>query len=131
MGVQENLDLVRRGYEAFSAGDVETLSNMMTPDAIHTVPGKSPISGAYKGVEDILAMYGELFTRSNGTMKVALEDVLSDGGDRVVSIHRSTAEREGRTISQREALLFTIANGKIVEVQDFWNDIGEQDDFWT
>lgn len=131
MGVQENLDLVRRAYAAFSAGDVDTLSNMLASDAVHTVPGKNPISGSHKGVEDILAMYGELFTRSDGTIKVVLEDVLSDGGDRVVAIHRSTAEREGRTISQREALLFTIANGKAVDVQDFWTDIDEQDDFWA
>ena len=87
MGASENLELVRRGYAAFSTGDMETLSGLFKPDVVHSVPGTSPIAGDHKGPDEVLAMYGNLFSLSEGTMSVELEDVLSDGGNQVVSIH--------------------------------------------
>jgi ketosteroid isomerase-like protein len=131
MGVQENLDIVRKGYAAFSSGDVETLAGLFGDDPVHSVPGSSPIAGDHKGVQDILQMYGRLGELSAGSMKVELESVMSDGGNQVVAVHTSTAEREGRSLQQREALLFTIEDGKISSIQDFFPDIEEQDRFWS
>jgi ketosteroid isomerase-like protein len=126
-----NVELVRRVYAAFSAGDVETLSKLLSADAVHVVPGNSPISGAHKGQESVLKMYGDLATRTNNTMKVELEEVLSNGSDQVIAVHRSTAERAGKKLNQREALLFTISNDRIVEIRDFFTDIAAQDAFWA
>ena len=124
MSVQSNLDLVRKGYAAFSAGDADTLSELMSPDIVHIVPGSSPLSGAHKGFPNVLAMYGQLGELSAGTMKVDLQDVVSDGGNRVIAIHRATATRpDGRSMDMQEALLFTISDGKVVEIQDFFADI--------
>lgn len=131
MTVQENLDLVRRGYAAFSSGDTATLSELFAPDIVHTVPGSSPLAGSHKGPQDVLTMYGKLAELSNGSVRVELEDVLSDGGDRVIAIHQSTAERNGQQLSVREALLFTIADGKVAEIQDFFADIEANDAFWS
>jgi ketosteroid isomerase-like protein len=127
----KNLDIVRRGYAAFSAGDVATLSELIASDAVHVVPGNGPISGAHKGQESILTMYGDLAKRSNNTMKVELQDLLSNGSDQVVGVHRATAQREGKKLDQREVLVFTINNGKIVEIRDFFTDIAAQDAFWA
>ena len=62
-----NEDLVRRGYQAFSEGDMETLSSLYAPDAVHVATGNSPVSGEYRGVDAILAYYGTLFELSDGT----------------------------------------------------------------
>lgn len=131
MGVQDNLELVRRGYAAFGAGDTATLSELFAPDIVHAIPGSAPISGAHKGPQNVLALYGKLAELSGGTLRVELEDVLSDGGDRVIAIHRGTAERNGEKLDQREALLFTIVDGKVADVQDFFPDIERNDRFWT
>ena len=131
MTVKENLDLVRRGYAAFSAGDTDGLAALCGPDITHLVPGQSPVSGAFKGTDSVLGMYGDLGERSDGTMAVDLETVMSDGGDRVIAIHTSTATRNGTDLTQREALLFTISNGKVVEIQDFFEDIEANDRFWS
>ncbi len=131
MGVAENLELVREGYAAFSSGDVDTLLGLFTDDSVHSVPGSSPIAGDHKGPQDILKMYGTLAERSGGTMKVELESVMSDGANRVIAVHTSTAEREGKSITQRAALLFTIEDGKVVSIEDFFADIDEQDRFWS
>jgi uncharacterized protein len=131
MTVDENFDLVRRGYEAFNAGDAATLSEVFAPDIVHSVPGNSAIAGAHKGLPDVLTIYGKLAEMSGGSVRVELEDVLSDGGNRVISIHRTSAERDGQTLSTREALLLTIVDGKIAEIQDFFTDISAIDSFWS
>jgi uncharacterized protein len=123
MGYEQNKDTVRRGYEAFVQGDLETLMELYTDDAVHTVPGSSQVSGAHKGKESITALYGKLFELSEGTLRIELDHVLSDGANRVVSIHTSSVEKDGETITQTEVLLFSMVDGKVAEIQDFFADI--------
>ena len=40
-----NEDLVRKGYDAFTSGDMDTLTTLMTDDISHTAPGNNPTSG--------------------------------------------------------------------------------------
>jgi ketosteroid isomerase-like protein len=87
------------------------------------VPGSSQVSGAHKGKDSILGLHGALFELSNGTSRIQLDHVLSDGGDRVVAIHTSSVEKDGGTFTQTEALLFTLVNGKVAEIQDFFAEI--------
>ena len=131
VGATENLELVRRGYAAFSAGDMDTLQGLFRPDIVHSVPGTSKIAGDHKGTADVLALYGDLFSLSEGTMSVELEDVLSDGGDRVIAIHAAKASRNGATRTSRDCLLFTLEGGKIVSIQDFFADLDGEDEFWS
>ena len=52
-------------------------------------------------------------------MHIELEDVLSDGGDRVLTIHRASAQRTA-SARAREALVVTVHDGRITELQDFF-----------
>ena len=49
----------------------------------------------------------------------------------MIAIHRANAERNGQTLAVREALLFTIVDGKVTEIQDFFGDIEAADSFWS
>ncbi len=123
MDVEQNLETVRQGYAAFSSGDMDTLMTLYNDDAVHIVPGESRVSGAHKGKDSILALYGSLFELSGGTLTIGLDHVLSDGGNRVVSIHTSSMDKDSETFTQTEVLLFTLVNGKVSEIQDFFADI--------
>ena len=123
MAVEQNKETVRQGYAAFSSGDMDTLMALYRDDAVHIVPGSSRVSGAHKGKESILGLYGALFELSGGTLQIQLEHVLSDGGNRVLAIHTSNMEKDGETITQTEALLFSMVDGKVAEIQDFFVDI--------
>ena len=127
MGVDQNLETVRKGYAAFSSGDMETLMALYNDDAAHIVPGSSRISGAHKGKDSILALYGALFELSGGTLRIQLDHVLSDGGDRVLSIHTSSLEKDGESFTNTEALVFTFVDGKVAEIQDYFEDIALND----
>ncbi len=127
MGVDQNLETVRQGYAAFSSGDMDTLMALYSDDAVHIVPGSSQVSGAHKGKESILGLYGALFELSGGTLQIQLDHVLSDGGNRVVAIHTSNMEKDDETFTQTEVLLFSFVDGKVAEIQDFFADIALSD----
>lgn len=131
MTAEQNIETVRAGYAAFSSGDMEDLMTRYQKDAVHTMPGSSPISGAHKGQESIQQFYGELFERSNGTMAVELENVMSDGANRVIAIHQASMEKDGEVVKTQDALLFTFADGKIAEIQDFFTDVAANDALWS
>ncbi len=132
MSTDANLDLVRRGYAAFSAADTDAFAQVMSPNVVHIVPGSSPVSGAHKGLPNVLAMYGQLAELTAGTLWVELITVVSDGGNQVIAVHRSTGQRgDGRSLATDEALLFTITDGKISDMQSFSPDVAASDAFWN
>lgn len=130
MGAQENAALVRRGYEAFSAGDMNTLRDLFTEDAVWHVGGTGALSGDKKGRDAILAYFGELGTRSNGSMRVTVEDVAP--GDRyTVGVQFSHAQRDGRTLELRQVIVFSIVDGKVTEGTEMQQDTTQVADFWS
>jgi uncharacterized protein (TIGR02246 family) len=130
MGTQENADLVRRGYAAFSAGDMATLTEVFAEDAVWTVPGSNPMSGEKKGRDAILAYFGELLTASNGTFTVTLRDIIA-GQDHTAGLQRNHAERNAKTDDQDAVLVFSIRDGHITAVQEFREDTTRSDEFWS
>ncbi|MFD8981034.1 nuclear transport factor 2 family protein [Streptomyces sp. NPDC059564] len=122
--------LIRRSYEAFGKGDMETLGTMMTADVIHHMPGSSPLSGHHKGREAVLDLYRRLGTETKGTMQVRLERILVDGRGHAMSLHTVQADRGDRGIEMHEGLFFTIVGGKISDIDECTQDIDESDAFW-
>ena len=55
MGADRNVELVRAGYAAFSAGDMATLNGLFAEDAVWHVPGSGVLSGPKQGRDAILA----------------------------------------------------------------------------
>ena len=131
MAEHPNETLVRRGYEAFSAGDMDTLSTLMAPDVVHQTPGSNQLSGEHKGQGDVFAMYGQLFELSGGTLKVELLEARAEGEDRVVTRHRSTAARDGKELDVEQTIVFTIVDGKITRLDEETDDVDAEDEFWS
>lgn len=130
MGIQEDAAVVRRGYEAFNAGDVETLKGLFAPDAVYHVGGSGGLAGDKKGLEEIVAYFGELFSRSAGTAKVELRDVIA-GEQHTVSLQTAEAQRNGKSMKQEGVLVFTLRDGKVTEASEFQEDTARASDFWS
>lgn len=125
-----NEDVVRRGYEAFGRGDMDTLRSLMTPDVIQNVPGNTPVSGEHKGVDDVLGYYAELFEMTGGTLKADLQSVKDDGPDQVLAVHRLIAQRDGKSYDEVEKLHFTLSGGKISRLDEEHPNLTEFDAFF-
>jgi uncharacterized protein len=123
-------DIVRKGYEAFGTGDMETLGSLYTDDVVQSMPGKNQLSGEHKGRDDVLALYGKMFELSGGTFSAELKDVKTEG-DKVVSTHQSKGERGGKTLDDSENIEFTFDGEKISRLDLKFSNQAAVDAFWA
>lgn len=131
MSDNQNEALVRRGYEAFAAGDTETLVEVFAPDIVWSVPGRSQIAGEHKGLEAVLGLFGKVAELSNGTLHLELQSVTARGDDQVEAIHRVLAERGDQKLDITETEEMTIENGRISRVNETPSDQHASDAFWS
>ncbi|TXS41596.1 nuclear transport factor 2 family protein [Streptomyces sp. uw30] len=124
--------LVRRGYEAFQRGDMDTLRGMMTGDCTHHVPGSHPLSGHFKGVDSIFeGYYGKLFSETGGTFRVELRNVFVDGRGHAMTVHHFTADRGGKHIDENGGIVFRIVGDKMTDLDECVADIDRNNEFWS
>jgi ketosteroid isomerase-like protein len=126
-----NEDVVRRGYEAFGQGDMDTLRSIMTPDVVQSVPGTSQVSGDHKGVDNVLGYYAKLAELTNGTLKADLQSVTDEGADKVLAVHRLSAQCDGKSYDETEKLHFTLSGGKISRLDEEHPDLAKFDAFFA
>jgi ketosteroid isomerase-like protein len=130
MAEHPHVALVRKGYAAFSRGDMETLSGLMTKDCTHHVPGNTSMSGDYKGIEAVMGYYRQLGTESAGTMRVEVEHLFSDNRGHVMSVHHVTADRGGKHLDAMGGIMFRIVGEKITDLDECVESIDVNDEFW-
>ncbi|GAA4959679.1 SnoaL-like polyketide cyclase [Streptomyces caelestis] len=123
--------LVRKGYEAFSHGDMDALRGLMSADATYHVPGSHPLAGDYKGQDAIIGFYEQLAQESGGTMDIELRHILVDGRGHAVAVHRVTAERQGESFEQMACYVFRIVGDKITDVDECLEDLETANAFWA
>ncbi|WIX80881.1 nuclear transport factor 2 family protein [Amycolatopsis carbonis] len=130
MAEHPNATIIRRGYAAFSAGDVEALTELLAADAVQHMPGHNVFSGDHHGRDAILSMYGQLAARSDGTLRVTLEEVYAND-DEVVTVYHSTGTHGDKHLDTRHALVFRMRDGKAVDLLDVSQDEASDDAFWA
>jgi ketosteroid isomerase-like protein len=130
MGATENVDLVRRGYEAFNAGDIASLSEMFEEDAVWYAAGSGVLSGTKRGRDAILAFFGELGARTQGHFRANLKDVV--GGDNyTVAIQQTEATIGDKTLDVATVITYVIRDEKITEGREYFEDTGKLDAFFV
>jgi uncharacterized protein len=122
-------DTVRRGYQAFGEGDMEHFRGIYVPDVVQRQPGNNQTSGEYKGVDNVLGLYGRFFELSGGTFSVELTSVKTQG-DKVVTVHHAKGAREGKTLDADETIEFTFSGDKISRLDVGYADEAAEDAFW-
>ncbi|MCW2663140.1 MAG: ketosteroid isomerase-like protein [Mycobacterium sp.] len=106
---QQNVELVKKGYEAFSAGDIETVMSLYDDNIEWVQPGDSAISGTYHGKGELGELLGRLAEKSP-TIKP--HRFLADG-DTVVVLSEVSVGNE----SARDAEVYTLRDGKTVRAE--------------
>ncbi|GIU56346.1 nuclear transport factor 2 family protein [Arthrobacter sp. NicSoilC12] len=130
MGTEENVELVRRGYTAFNAGDMATLSDLFAEDAVWHVAGSGVLSGTKQGRDAILAYFGELGARTQGHFQANVEDIIG-GENHTVAIQQTHGEANGKTLDMPTVITFVVRDGQIAEGREFFENTAKADDFWT
>jgi ketosteroid isomerase-like protein len=131
MGADENAAIMRRAYEAFNTGDIETLTELFDDNAVWHLPGRSSMADDYHGREATLAYFGQLAQKTGGTFRAELERLLADDDDRVVGIQRSSAERDGKHLDVGDCIVFQLKDGRITDGREHFHDLYAWDEFWS
>jgi ketosteroid isomerase-like protein len=118
--VSDNLDIVRRHFEARSDGDIDAMVRDMDAQVeLDLTRSIAPYRGSYRGHE---AVGGLVQTLREAWDEMTWEpEELIEAGDRVVAVLRMSGRGKGSGIEARArgANVFTIRNGKIIRVQVF------------
>ena len=131
MGADENAAIIRRGYEAFNSGDMETLTEIFDEDAAWHLPGRSSLAGDHEGRDAAFAYFARLGQESGGTFQAEVQALIADDADRVVGIQRSTAERDGKRLSVGDCIVFQLKDGRVIDGRDHIDDLYAWDEFWS
>ena len=107
MVASQNVEIAKKAYEAYGAGDVETALADFDDDIEWSIPGNSAISGDYRGKDQFMEMLGKLGEKS---FTPTPERIVGEGDD-VVVITKTTAGGE----SGLQADVLTYRSGKLVK----------------
>ena len=130
MMAHPNEDLIRRGYEAFNKGDTHTLREVFDPEIVWHFPGRSVLAGDHRGTDAVLGFFGRTMELTAGTFRVELHEVVADD-QHTVGLHLATGEREGRTLEDREVLVFHVRDNKVAEAWQYIEDQYAYDEFFS
>jgi ketosteroid isomerase-like protein len=115
MPEHSNIEAVRRGYEAFNKGDMDTVAALFSDDVVWHVPGRSALAGDYRGRNAVFSFLGELSERTEGTYHSELHIAVGDD-EHVISVDQTTARQGERVYEGQELVVFRFRDGRVEEV---------------
>jgi len=130
MSDHPNLDLMRRGYDAYRSGDMNTINELFADDVVWHVGGRSRIAGDYTGKEQVFGFFGKLQELSGGTSTVEVHDLLAND-EHGVALVTESATRNGRSIQANATHVLHLHDGKVTEFWDAHPDQYATDEFWS
>ncbi len=122
MDEHPNVELSRRGYAAFSAGDMETLTELIAEDAVWHVAGRGALAGDYNGRDAIFGFFGKLVEKSEGTLQLEVHDILANDDHSVVLTRLTAGGSSGKSVDITTCDTAHIRDGQVVEFWSFGSD---------
>jgi ketosteroid isomerase-like protein len=121
---RENVELARRGLEAWSSGDLDAALAFVDPEAEWRTSGLFPgVAPVYQGHEGFKRFWDDF--RGLWEEIELVPERLLDHGDRVVVFGRFKARgREGITVEREFGAIFTVRGGLGVRIETYSS--GEQ-----
>jgi ketosteroid isomerase-like protein len=129
MMVESNTDLVRRGYVAFSSGDLEELSELIAQDTTWHVGGHNALSGTYRGRDAVLDYFGRLVEVTEGTLWLQLLSITEIAPGTVIACLHLAASAHGASFNEEVIQQIQIRDGQAVSCRTFlenghlWDDV--------
>jgi uncharacterized protein len=126
-----NVQRIRDALDAYNAGDLERMRAFIAADILWHVGGDHPLSGDYRGVDEVIRYYERVKEQTGGTLTLEPLDVLAND-DHGGIFMRVRGERNGKTIDVELAEALTLdEQGRWTE---YWALADEQqsvDAFWA
>jgi uncharacterized protein len=100
---QQNVQLVRGVFDAFSKGDMNAVGKVLAGDIVWRWPGRHPLAGDRHSKEELFKLLGQVAEETSGTERVELRGI-AGGDENVVVLVTVQAERNGKTLATDMAM---------------------------
>jgi len=78
MAEHPNVELLRKGYAAFDAGDMQTVGAVLADDVVGHAPGNNSLSGDYRGKDQVFGYLAKFMGLHEGTYRFEIHDLLAN-----------------------------------------------------
>jgi ketosteroid isomerase-like protein len=109
VSTDQNLELAKSGYEAFQRGDLEGALAPLADDIEWVVPGRSSVSGTYRGKQEVADYWAKLAEKG---LELSTEYWFADD-NKVVCLDHFKLDGE----ESDGADVLTFREGKVVKFQ--------------
>jgi uncharacterized protein len=130
MNDERDITRHRKGHQAFSRGDSETLGRLFADDVVWHVTGKSDIAGDYRGKDAVFSLFQRVRDETNGTFQLEDEAFLEGDGE-TVAISHVQAKKADKTLDVRMYEHSRWRDGRISENRIVFDDPYAADAFWS
>jgi ketosteroid isomerase-like protein len=117
---QENVEIVRAIFDAWNAGDMDSIRELNDPAVIQRPPEGWPEPGPFMGREAVMRQLEQLRETWDTDLLEPLGDFV-DAADRVVVRYRWSGTGSGPEWNPEMTGVFTVRKGKIVYQEFFWD----------
>jgi ketosteroid isomerase-like protein len=115
---EENVEIVRRSFEAWNRRDLRTWLALFHSDAeVDWSRSRSPFKGVYRG--DGIETFWDVFWSTFENVQLETHDFIQAGSEVVAPNTAHMRGREGIEVTARTALVFTVENGQITRLRLF------------
>jgi ketosteroid isomerase-like protein len=118
---QENVEAVRRLFDAAARRDAETIREIHDPNVTWAMsPEVGPDSGVYHGFDGLVKAFG-LWVGQFEDHWLELDEVISSGKHQVVSVWRDggRGRASGVPVERSGAFVHTFLEGMVINIQQF------------
>jgi ketosteroid isomerase-like protein len=119
---QENVEIVRRGFEAWNAGDVAGLRALHHPDVIVYAPADWPEPGPIVGGDAAMKQWERMREAWDTDSAIVAGDLIGVG-DRVVGRFAWRVGGHGPDLGIKISAVWTVRDGKIVHMEFYLDHI--------
>lgn len=123
MNEQQNLDVIRATYSAFSHADVPAVLNGLTDDVEWFTPGPTqiPYAGMFRG-KDGVAEFFRIVSENEDVQVFEPEHFFADGDTIIVQgRYASRVKNTGRTAQTDWVHVFTFRDGKVAKYVEYYD----------
>jgi uncharacterized protein len=117
---QENVEIVRRGFEVWNAGDMEAFREVLDAGVIWRGPEGWPEPGPYAGREAVMRQLEQLRETWDADSFELISDFI-DVGDRVAVRFIWSGTGHGPGLNLEVTAVYTLRKGRIVAFEFFWD----------
>jgi ketosteroid isomerase-like protein len=116
---EENVEVIRRGWDAYTRGDLEALLEVFAPEVVTVMDPAGLERATYQGREGVLQSLSDFLESFDALVQTPLDYI--DAGDRVISHVRQEARgsSSGVPVSADVWMVFTLRDRKVVRYEFF------------